>query len=402
MTALTDISPGVAGLQTRLVIETITQVVSGAEIVEIVGSLDETIPGFEAESWSVPGSDHALVHIRKRVVSLLGAQSAVGSFSCVVSGVAWGVLVEPIALQDGDVIGALVVARQGRAWSSRERALTKAFGGLLSHTVTLASRESALLDQRRLDELVGQVAERLMSASSRSRDEVLTWTTRVLAEFLGADVAFLRRNDHQRGMSILEAEWPPRDIPDPDPLGEVPFDADPVFAATKNLRKPYLPGATYQPDEYKDRVNKGSGCRAGRGRLRAPPAGRHHLGRPGLLALGTAPVDPRGDQRPAGHRLHARPAPGPHRRRGADRVHRPPRRPDRAAQPSRPAPGAGGAPRRPPRDGDPLLRPRPLQGHERLLGSRQRRPGADHHRRPDPHQHPARTTSRPGSGATSS
>ena len=72
MTAPTDISPGVAGLQTRLVIETITQVVSGAEIVEIVGSLDETIPGFEAESWSIPGSEHALTHIRKRVVSLLG------------------------------------------------------------------------------------------------------------------------------------------------------------------------------------------------------------------------------------------------------------------------------------------------------------------------------------------
>jgi len=261
MTAPTDISPGVAGLQTRLVIETITQVVSGAEIVEIVGSLDEKLPGFEAESWSIPGSDQALTHIRKRVVSLLGAQKAIGSFSCVVSGVAWGVLVEPIALQGDDVIGALVVARQGRAWSSRERALAKAFGGLLSHTVTLARRESALLDQRRLDELVGQVAERLMSASSRSRKDVLTWTTRVLAEFLGADVAFLRRNEHQLGMSVLVAEWPPREnVPNPDPLGVVPFDADPVFAATKNLRQPYIPGTTYQPDDYKDRVNKGSGA----------------------------------------------------------------------------------------------------------------------------------------------
>ena len=261
MTAPTDISPGVAGLQTRLVIETITQVVSGAEIVEIVGSLDEKLPGFEAESWSIPGSDQALAHIRKRVVSLLGAQKAIGSFSCVVSGVAWGVLVEPIALQGDDVIGALVVARQGRAWSSRERALAKAFGGLLSHTVTLARRESALLDQRRLDELVGQVAERLMSASSRSRKDVLTWTTRVLAEFLGADVAFLRRNEHQLGMSVLVAEWPPREnVPNPDPLGVVPFDADPVFAATKNLRQPYIPGTTYQPDDYKDRVNKGSGA----------------------------------------------------------------------------------------------------------------------------------------------
>ena len=65
----------------------------------------------------------------------------------------------------------------------------------------------------------------------------------MLAEFLGADAAFLRRNDHARGLSVLEAEWPPREnIPDPDPLGEVPFDADPIFAATKDLREPYLPG----------------------------------------------------------------------------------------------------------------------------------------------------------------
>jgi diguanylate cyclase (GGDEF)-like protein len=256
MTSLPDIAPGVAGLQTRLVVETISQVVTGAEIVDIVGSLDETIPGFAAESWSQPEFGHALTHIRKRVVGQLGAGSGLASFSCVISSVAWGVLVEPIQLQNGTLIGALVVARQGRAWSSRERSLTKAFAGLLSHTVTLAARENSLLDQRRLDELVGHVAEKLMSASAGTRQEVLTWTTRVLAEFLGADVAFLRRNDHKRGLSVLVAEWPPRDV-DPDPLGEVPFDADPVFAATRDLRKPFLPGVEYQPDEYIDRVQEG-------------------------------------------------------------------------------------------------------------------------------------------------
>jgi diguanylate cyclase (GGDEF)-like protein len=259
MTDFDDSFPGVAGLQTRLVIETITQVVPGAEIVEIVGSLDETVAGFDAESWTAPGNEHALMHIRKRVVGLLGTQNPVSSFSCVISSVAWGVLVEPIQLQDGGVIGALVVARQGRTWSSRERALAKAFGGLLSHTVTLAARESSLLDQRRLDELVGQVAEKLMSASSRSRQSVLTWTVRVLAEFLGADVAFLRRNDHQRNLSIMEAEWPPRQVEGTDPLGEVPFDTDPVFAATKNLRKPYLAGEADPDDNYLERVEKGSG-----------------------------------------------------------------------------------------------------------------------------------------------
>ncbi len=260
MTNLPHVSPSVVGLQTRLVIETLTQVVPGTEIVEIVAESDETIPGFVVESWVAPGSENSLSHIRKRVLGQLGGQTAVGSFSCMISGVAWGVLVEAIEVQDGAVMGALVVARQGRAWSSRERALVKAFGGLLSHAATLSTRESALLDQRRLDELVGQVAERLMSASSRTRQNVLSWTIRVLAEFLGADVAFLRRNDHSRGLSILEAEWPPREIPDPDPLGEVPFDSDPVFAALRNLRAPfYLTGEADAGDEYLDRVEKGSG-----------------------------------------------------------------------------------------------------------------------------------------------
>ena len=260
MTNLPDVSPSVVGLQTRLVIETLTQVIPGTEIVEIVAESDETIPGFDVESWAAPGSENSLSHIRKRVLGQLGGLTAVGSFSCMISGVAWGVLVEAIEVQDGAVMGALVVARQGRTWSSRERSLAKVFGGLLSHAATLSTRESALLDQRRLDELVGQVAERLMSASSRTRQNVLSWTIRVLAEFLGADVAFLRRNDHSRGLSILEAEWPPREIPDPDPLGEVPFDADPVFAALRNLRAPfYLTGRADAGDEYLDRVEKGSG-----------------------------------------------------------------------------------------------------------------------------------------------
>ena len=82
-----------------------------------------------------------------------------------------------------------------------------------------------------------------MSASPRTRKEVLNWTTRVLAEFLGADVAFLRRNDHARGLSILEAEWPIReDVRTPTRSARCRFDADPVFTATKDLREPYLPG----------------------------------------------------------------------------------------------------------------------------------------------------------------
>jgi len=72
----------------------------------------------------------------------------------------------------------------------------------------------------------------------------------------------LRRNDHQRGLSVLEAEWPVREFTGTDPLGEVPFDADPIFAATKNLREPYLPAGSEAPDDYRDRIEKASGVRA--------------------------------------------------------------------------------------------------------------------------------------------
>ena len=335
-------------------------------------------------------------------VSLLGAQNAVGSFSCVVSGVAWGVLVEPIACRTATSSGALVVARQGRAWSSRERALTKAFGGLLSHTVTLASRESALLDQRRLDELVGQVAERLMSASSRTRQEVLTWTTRgagrVPRRRCGLPAPQRPPAGPERPRSGVAAR---ETFPTPTRWARCRSTPTRCSRRRRTCASRTCPGRR-PADEYMDRVKKGSGAERVGGAVRAPAAGRHRPGASSASCTSGSTLDARGDQRPAGHRLHARPAPGPHRRRGADRVHRPPRRPDRAAQPSRPAPRAGGPPGRSPRDGHPLLRPRPLQGHERLLGSRQRRPRAHHHRRPDPHQHPRRTTSRPGSGATSS
>ncbi|HVB91677.1 MAG TPA: hypothetical protein VND70_06200, partial [Acidimicrobiales bacterium] len=118
-------------MQGRLVVETLTQIVPGTGIVEIVAPRGETIPGFEVESWAAPGSEDALAHIRERIQGQLGAKNPLESFSCVVLGVTWGVLVEPIEVQESDVVGALVVARQGKAWSSRERALTMAFGSLL-------------------------------------------------------------------------------------------------------------------------------------------------------------------------------------------------------------------------------------------------------------------------------
>jgi diguanylate cyclase (GGDEF)-like protein len=248
------------GEETRLVVETLLEVVPGTEIVAVVTMSDQAVPGIQMEPMVASASIDAFASIRNTVQEKLGAEDPLISFSCMVGGTEWGVLVDPIEISDGVIVGALVVARHGRTWSKRERSLTKAFASLLSQVATQATRENVLLHQRRLDELVTQVAERLMSASSTNRREVLDWTIRLLSEFLGADVAFLRRNDLARGLSILEAEWPVRDgIPDPDPLGEVAFDADPVFMMTRDLREPYLVGAKATTEEYLERVEEGRG-----------------------------------------------------------------------------------------------------------------------------------------------
>jgi diguanylate cyclase (GGDEF)-like protein len=243
------------GEETRLVVETLLQVVPGTQIVAVLTNLARPIPGIELEPLVSAYSQTAFERISERVGGQLIGDSPLGSFSTVVQGIEWGVLVDPIKLQNGDIVGALVVSRHGRAWSARERSLTRAFGSLLSHVATLATREGRLLHQRRLDELVAQVAERLMSTTAENRQEVLNWVCQVLAEFLVADVALIRRNDLPRGLSILEAEWPLRtDTPDPDPLGEVSFDVDPIFMAMRDLRAPYLTGVDDVTDEYKDRT----------------------------------------------------------------------------------------------------------------------------------------------------
>jgi len=249
-----------AGVETKLVVETLLQVVQGTQIVAVVASGSRPIPGFELAPLIGVDSQKAFETISERVKSQLAANSIVGYVSCRVQGVEWGSLVEPIRVEDGDVVGALVVARHGRTWSSRERSLIRAFASLLSHVATLATREGVLLHQRSLDELVAQVAERLMSTSATNRQETLDWVTRILAEFLAADVAFIRRNDLSRGLTILEAEYPVRDVkPDPDPLGEVRFDSDPIFMATRDLRAPYLTGVADATDEYRDRAHDAAG-----------------------------------------------------------------------------------------------------------------------------------------------
>lgn len=248
-----------SGEETRLVVETLLEVIPGTQIVAIITTSGEPFEGLEMEPLIIGGAHETFERISELIKEMLVSSQGIEDVATVIDGVEWGVLVNPIEAREGVIVGALVVAREGRVWSTRERSLGRGFGGLLSHVAAQFIRESKLLHQQRLDELVSKVAERLMSASSKNRQEVLNWTARELCEFLATDVAFIRRNDHVRGLSIMEAEWPVRDdIPDPDPLGEVPFDSDPIFAAMRDLRGPYLPGVD-DPEEYLANIDASTG-----------------------------------------------------------------------------------------------------------------------------------------------
>ena len=105
-----------------------------------------------------------------------------------------------------------------------------------------------------------RIAVELMSVSANSMADSLEWMLQVLCEFFEVDISFLRRTDFEREMSVLVAEWPPRlNIPDPDPLGEVPFGSDPIFDGTRDLKEPFTVRPNNTPDAYQERVQEGSG-----------------------------------------------------------------------------------------------------------------------------------------------
>ena len=239
---------------------TLEHAILGAEFVAVV-PIAVSVPAAVTVAPLVnPGAESALEDFRVDVIALLKERAAGRPVVRSVKHVDWGLLIEPITLHDGAEVGALMIGRHGRTWSAYERSLVKGFAALISHVATLSAREDELLRQRQLDELVTRVSERLMSASSKNRQEVLDWTTRELAYFTGADVALLRHNDFEREMSVLVAEWPVREnVPEPDPLGEVRFDSDPVFMATRDLRTPYLMGLPDVTDDYLNRINDASG-----------------------------------------------------------------------------------------------------------------------------------------------
>ncbi len=192
---------------------------------------------------------------------------------------AWIVPVEPLAVtalqsdEPGEVetptdeassgsIGALAVAfRERPPLAEDEIETVRLFARLANAVTTPRQATGTTAKQRRLDDLVSTISERLMSTTGPTLRAALDWAVQVLCEFLGADVAFLRRNDHARGMSVLMAFYPPRGIPlAEDPLGIVPFDSDPIFAATKDLKVPFIVrNAQETDDRYLQRVRDAGG-----------------------------------------------------------------------------------------------------------------------------------------------
>ena len=113
-----------------------------------------------------------------------------------------------------------------------------------------------------LNTMVGAMAGRLMGARLESRVATLNWIVAELGRHLGSDVVFLRRQDSERRLTILEAEWPIRNWvgPGEDPLGVVPFDADPVFTVLENLKRPYFAGLDDTGGgDYLERVETATG-----------------------------------------------------------------------------------------------------------------------------------------------
>jgi diguanylate cyclase (GGDEF)-like protein len=124
----------------------------------------------------------------------------------------------------------------------------------------LVDDRTSRLIQSGLDALIARVAVELMSVTAKTMSTSFESILRVLNEFFNVDTSFLRSNDREREMSVLVAEWPRREnIPDPDPLGQVPFGQDPTFDATRDLAEPYLMRPTNSSEAYRERVRQGSG-----------------------------------------------------------------------------------------------------------------------------------------------
>jgi diguanylate cyclase (GGDEF)-like protein len=222
-------------------LDTIAELVTGTVAVAFVASEDRG-------TWTAPRSHEALAGLAGTVRQQLDDRAEGGLVDGVLPDRA--VWVEPAfsGAEDGEraaQAGALGIARlvpvgAPAPFSQGEIDAIRVVAKLCGSATGVADMTRELEYQRQIEELVSQVAERLMATTNETMSASLDWTVETLALYLKADSAFLRRNDHANGVSILMAEYPERDAPDPDPLAVVAFDVDPIFAATRDLKGPLV------------------------------------------------------------------------------------------------------------------------------------------------------------------
>jgi diguanylate cyclase (GGDEF)-like protein len=208
-------------------------------------------------------SDAAVAGLRERALQWLAAESGTIGQDPGPSGSVWRLLLGRARPVGGHSLGAVVIAREAGnplPWSATELRTINTFAALFATAFNQHAVSSGDEAQRRLDDLVTRVAVDLMQVSATSFHRALEATLETLTQFFEVDTSFLRRNDLLRELSVLVAEWPKRpNVPTPDPLGEVPFGADPVFSASRELREPFIVRPDTSNDEYQERVEQGSG-----------------------------------------------------------------------------------------------------------------------------------------------
>lgn len=175
----------------------------------------------------------------------------------------WHLVMVQSRSESGVRIGVIAMARreeEASRWSPSEISCLQTFANLCGSITDGEDRDAVRSSKASLDALVTRIAVNLMSVTAPSMNETFEKILRILTEYFEVDVSFMRRTDVIRESSVLIAEWPPRvNVPDPDPLGDVPFGNDPIFDATRDLKEPFTVRPEFSPDAYQERVKAGSG-----------------------------------------------------------------------------------------------------------------------------------------------
>ncbi len=245
-----------------VIIAGLSQLLGWSKAIVLVPWREQAPAGSEGCSWIVDGQpETAALSIATLLTDRLRAAGPLGYLEPApdssLGGATWSLWAEPVRIGPGPAVGALGVARdRSETWSESDVSTVRVFAALCGSAWARASAEY----QGSLDELVIRAADRLMVATAANYKQTLTEILTELAEFLRADVAFIRKNDRIADTSVLVAEYPPRDfIPDPDPLAVVSFGSDPVFERLRDLKEPFVLRQSAAPDDYNERVADGSG-----------------------------------------------------------------------------------------------------------------------------------------------